>query len=168
MSVPIVTKPLVKDQGFFITICWSWAYETVFNSFRTFAGKFCSTESYDSLIRVRSSVSFSADFFRTHTQPNLPVYGAEMIPSRSMSFAYISGEHLKEQEKPLAGFRLAVANILSPMQKHRSLPHFISSCAFGNDKQYSRNCSTFIISYSPVQNRTKIGKKKSDKEKIAL
>jgi hypothetical protein len=72
------------------------------------------------------------------------VYGAEMIPSRSISSEYFSGVHLNEHENPLAGLRLAVANILSPIQKQRSFPHLISSKACGSDRQNSLSCSTFI------------------------
>jgi hypothetical protein len=68
------------------------------------------------------------------------MYGAGMMPSRSVSSANVSGVHLNAIE---CGFsRLTTVNILPATQKQRSCPHLTSSVTSGSARQIARTVST--------------------------
>src|SRR5688500_6880305 len=67
-----------------------------------------------------------------------------MMPSRSISSANFSGVHLKESFVGYFASSPATANIFSPIQNNRSLPHCTRSVTCGNDRQYLRICSRSI------------------------
>src|SRR5260370_41472970 len=71
------------------------------------------------------------------------MYGAGMMPVRSVSSANVSGAHLKQSHTG-AGSSTVTAKILSFTRNVRSWPQLIFSVAYGNDRHRSRTHSTFI------------------------
>src|SRR5216684_2327602 len=76
------------------------------------------------------------------------MYGAGMMPMRSVSSANVSGAHLKQSHTG-AGSSTVTAKIFSFTRNVRSWPQLIFSVACGNDKHSSRTQSTFIGSPRP-------------------
>jgi hypothetical protein len=70
------------------------------------------------------------------------MYGAGMMPSRSVSSANISGVHLNDSVCGRSVF--TTANIFSRTLKTRSLPHLMSSVTAGKARQIPRTTSMFI------------------------
>src|SRR5216684_1687745 len=71
------------------------------------------------------------------------MYGAGMMPMRSVSSANVSGAHLKQSHTG-AGSSTVTAKIFSFTRNVRSWPQLIFSVACGKDKHSSRTHSTFI------------------------
>src|SRR6185503_17930086 len=67
------------------------------------------------------------------------------MPSRSTSSANFSGVHLNESFVGYPASNPATANIFSPMQNNRSLPHCTRSVTCGNERQYLRTCSRSML-----------------------
>src|SRR3954465_12183893 len=78
-----------------------------------------------------------------------------MIPSTSTSSANSSGVALKASSdlSPRCGSRFKTQNILRPMRKHRSCPHFTSSSTCGSVLQYLRMASRFMRKLSRLCGR---------------
>jgi hypothetical protein len=71
------------------------------------------------------------------------MYGAGMIPSRSISSPNVSGVHLNASVCGRSVF--TTANILPPTLKQRSLPHLMSSVTPGSARQIVRTTSIVIV-----------------------
>jgi len=97
----------------------------------------------NSAISRRSSTSPTD---RSSTHIARAMYGAGIIPSRSISSANVSGVHLNLSSCGRSVF--TTVNIFPPTLKTRSLPHLMSSVTPGNARQMVRTASMFIVAYS--------------------
>jgi len=71
------------------------------------------------------------------------MYGAGMMPSRSMSSPNVSGVHLNATVLGTSVF--TTVNILPPTLKTRSVPHLMSSVTPGSARQIVRTTSIVIF-----------------------
>src|SRR5262249_2502553 len=79
------------------------------------------------------------------------MYGAGMIPSRSIRSPNDSGVH--SNDTWCGGSRLAAQKIFFCTEKQRSLPHFTSSMTAGKDRQICRSLAivTAVVYRGPSQ-----------------
>src|SRR5579871_1331492 len=73
------------------------------------------------------------------------MYGAGMIPGRSVNSANSSGVHFNANHTSKGGSRGMAAYIFPPTLKTRSCPHWTISVVWGSVKQNRRTHSTLIF-----------------------